>query len=370
MSTVDSDAPRSRLPSAFEVSRLAAASELGPARAAAFRDAVATVDDWGPVLEVAAFHKVLPLLYVHLRDHAHDPPDRVVAALRDHAVRYAGHVLFLSSEMGRIAGRLRADDVPFLVLKGPSLTAAYGSVAKRPFVDNDLLIDRADFGRIERALLDLGFNQRKRSDRQQAGYLSVYGEYTFGRAAGDLASTVDVHTRLVPPGLPYAPDLDHLLARSRQIKVAGARVPALSWEDLFVALSVNALKDQWDRLRLASDIAAVGAMVEDWPAVWSRAKRGGSARAVRLAVLVSADAVDASFPDAVLRPSLNDRHAVALAARVTASMSHRHAAEVLSWVDRVRLTMGAQDGVSGKLRYAGYSALRRVRQRSLDPHGR
>ena len=242
MTVAETDARPALPPTAFEVARLAAASELGPERAAAFRDAVAATDDWGSVLEVAAFHRVLPLLYVHLRNHASDPPARVVGPLRDHAVRYAGHVLFLSSEMARIGDRLRADGVPFLVLKGPSLTAAYGSVAKRPFVDNDLLVDRADFGRVERALLDLGFNQRKRSDRQQAGYLSVYGEYTFGRAAGDLASTVDVHTRLVPPGLPYDPDLNGLLVRAREVKVAGARVPALSWEDLLVALSVNALK--------------------------------------------------------------------------------------------------------------------------------
>lgn len=355
------------VPAEFDVVRLAARAELSAERLAELHEAIDPTLDWTAVLRTGAHHKLLPLVYAHLREHPAVPED-IVVALRDQMWRVSAHVLFLASEMARIARRMSEADVPFLILKGPSVAAAYGSVAKRSFVDNDLLIRREDFGRVEQILLSLSFNERKRSARQQSGYLSVHGEYTFGRAVGAFGSTVDVHTRLVPVGFSYAPDFGDLLARSRPLEVAGASVRALSWDDLFLALSVNALKDQWDRLRLAVDIAEVAGLVEDWPAIMSRAAQDRILRVVHLAVLVAEAGVGAVFPPAVLAEARRDRFASDLSRRVLSSLTLGHEGDVLSQPERIRLNLLVQDGMRGRLRYVGYAALRRMTERMFDPH--
>ncbi len=323
--------------------------------------------DWTEILRAGAYHKALPLIYAHLREHP-AVPEAVVGALRDRTWQVSAHVLFLTSEMAQIARRLSHEDIPFLVLKGPSVAAAYGGVAKRPFVDNDLLIRREDFARAEQVLLSLGFNERKRNSQQQSGYLSVHGEYTFGRAVGAFVSTVDVHTRLVPVGFSYAPGFAELMTRSRALDVSGVSVRALSWGDLFLALSVNALKDQWDRLRLASDIAEVAGLVQDWPAVMAQAARDRVLRAVHLAILVAADALDATFPPDVVAQARRDRHAVVLSAHVRDGFARGREGIVLSGAERVRLNLLVQDGLRGQLRYVGYATARRVTERLFDPH--
>lgn len=350
----------------FELLRLAARAEPDAARTQNIRAAAGGVDDWDRVIEWGHHHRILPLLYAHLRD-AGVVPEAHAKYLRQWALRAAADVLFLSSEMVRIGTALDKARVPYLILKGPSLAEAYGGTAKRPFSDNDLLVRPIDFGKVERALLEAGFGERKRGDRQQSGYLSVYGEYTFGRSVGTFVSTVDVHTRVVPPGYSYSPDFDGLHARSRAAEMGGKAVLFLSWEDLFLTLSVNAVKDQWSRLRLATDLAEVAPLIGDWDALTERARQEGGLRTLHLAVLVAHGIVGGSFPCDVLENARRDRTAVALADRVQSSLATVGEGRAVRWVDRVRLNLGVQDGLAGMARYMGYVAVRRVTERAVDP---
>ncbi len=351
----------------LDLVRLAARADLGPERSRAFRHAAEQPLDWTLAVRLAQYHRLVPLLFVHLRDHVPAAPEAVVSALHDAVRKTSVHVLFLSSEMARVARRLDRDGVPYLVFKGPSLAEAYGSVAKRPFVDNDILVHREDFGRVERALLDLGFGTQKRSDRQQSGYLWVHGEYTFRRMVGAARSAVDVHTNLVPFGFSYAPSFGELRGRARTLDVAGTGVPVLGWDDLFLTLSVNALKDQWDRLRLATDLAEVARLVDDWDAVGARAAQLGSRRAVHLAVLVAADEVGGEFPPHLVRQSRQDRRAQALARRARAFFETSAETRVRSGRGRASLNLLVQDGLRGQLRYSGFAAVRRAMERWVDP---
>ena len=347
----------------FDLVRLAARGELSHARAQRLGEAASADLDWAEVLRLGAYHKTLPLLHAHLREHPALPAEaREFLLVRMRAA--SRHALFLLAEMARIGERFAREDIPYVILKGPSLTDAYGGLTKRPFVDNDVLIDPESFPHAERVLLDLDFRERKRSEIQQRGYLYVHGEYTFGREANGLGSTVDVHTRLAPFGYGYAPRVGELLGHAREVTVAGAKVPAPSWEDSFLALSVNALKDQWDRLRLAVDIAQVAACVTDWDHVLRAARRSGVARATRVSVLLAADAVEAAFPPEVLRSARADRRATDLARRVLAGWTD--AGHVPSVLDRAKLTLLVQDGLLGQMRYAGYTVVRRATARLVS----
>ena len=345
---------------AYEVVRLASRAALSESRAGRLREAAEQIRDWQEVYDTGVHHRTLPLLYTHVRSWA---PDEVAETLRRYVHRRTMNVLFLSAEMARIARRLDEAGVPFLTFKGPSLAEAYGGSARRPFVDNDLLISPSDFGVVTDLLVELGFSRRKRSPLRQAGYLQIHGEYTFGRSVGPMVSTVDVHTRLVPIGYPYHGPFEALHARSRPLEIAGVEVPTFSWGDTLLALAVNALKDQWNRLRLASDLAETSRFVDDWPALVERARQTRCLRALRVGMLVSAETVDAVYPDSVLEEARRDVRAGRLARRVLDRLPLAHEEPVMTGSDRLRFTLMAPDGVRGQAQYLAYVGLRRI----LDP---
>ncbi|MEM1115071.1 MAG: nucleotidyltransferase family protein [Bacteroidota bacterium] len=347
--------------------RLIARADLDPEAVAELRRLGAEVD-WERVLILAAYHRLLPLLHAHLKAHAPGlAPERAMAVLASHVRTSAVQSLFLSGEMGRIAEAFEARSIPLLVLKGPSLAEAYGGIAKRAFVDNDLLVRRQDFGEVEETLFGLGFRSRKRSQRQMDGYLFIHQEYTFGRAEGDLVSTVDVHTCVAPLGYTYQGAFEGLRRRSRELTIGGQAVRVLGWPDLFVALCVNALKDQWNLLRLASDVAVAGTMVDDWDLTESIARDERCLRAFRLGVLVAANEIGAAFPEAVLARARADAQAVGLADRVRAHFPVAHEEHVLEGRERAYLVLQAQDGLGGRARYLSYVALRRIAEPWVSP---
>ena len=343
---------------AYEVVRLASRAALSDERAARLREAAERVESWKDVIAVGAYHRVLPLLYGHARPWA---PDEVVSALRDFAQRRAVDVLFLTSEMARIARAFQEADVPFLTFKGPSLAEAYGGTARRPFVDNDLLIGPDDYQAAFDVLAGIGFGKKEdRSHLKQSGYLRIYGEDTFMRTVGPLVSAVDLHTRLVPIGYPFHGPFDALYSRARTLTLTGVEVPTFSWGDLLLALAVNALKDQWNRLRLATDLAEVAPLVADWPALLERARRTRCLRALHVGVLVAEEAVGGEFPGPVSASAHRDARAVQLARGVVDRFPTAQTEPVMSGAARMRFTLRTPDGLRGQAQYLAYVGVRRV----------
>ena len=348
----------------FEVVRLAARATLSDERRRALDAAVARGPSWEGVLWLARAHGVLPLVDAHLGGAM--PPEATAAvheAVRQSAIR----VLFLASEMASLARALQDEGVPFLVMKGPSMAEAYGGTARRPYVDNDVLVRREDFGAVDRVLRRTGFDREERAGLRLDLYLHVHGEYTFARRRGALTSAVDVHTRLLPFGFAFDGPFGALRERARPVVVAGEAAPALGWTDLFLTLSVNALKDQWGRLRLATDFAEVATCVEDWDELLERAAEGQCLRATHLAVLVSEREVGAAFPPHVLASAQADRRAVRLAEAASARLREAHELRVMPSRDRALFNVLAPDGVRGQARYAWYTAVRRATEWYVDP---
>lgn len=345
----------------YELIRLAARAMLDPERAEQFREAAQGPLDWTEVYVLAHYHRLVPVFEAHLQEFAPDAaPEEVREAMRHHVRSRALLILFLTSEMTRVGRALDEAGIEHIVLKGPSLAEAYGGAARRPFVDNDLYIRRSDFGAVNEVLLDLGFGKEKRRPFQESGYLFIHGEYSFGRRVGEMISTVDLHTDIVPFGYSYHEPFEALYGRSRGLVLAGHEVRVLSWGDLFLALSVNALKDQWNRLRLASDLAEVGIQIEDWEEVFATAARCRSRRILNTGILVATREVGARFPEPVVRRAQGDAHAVRMAEEIGVHLPRFHEDRVMNSADRARLILQIQDGVLGQLRYLAYVVARRV----------
>ena len=118
---------------------------------------------WGYLVTLAGYHGVQPLLYRLLRS----MDDRLLSEqhmtwLRGVVGARSAHSLILMQELGRLADVFEDKGIPTLAVKGAVLAeSVYGGVADRPFVDIDLVIRRADFGRLEDLLHVEGYRSRE-----------------------------------------------------------------------------------------------------------------------------------------------------------------------------------------------------------------
>jgi hypothetical protein len=102
--------------------------------------------DWDSALDVAAWHRLSPLLYRHLQAAGNAPAD-VLAALEQAYLANAARNLFVAGSLGGVLEALAAAEVPAMLLKGAALLeTAYPDPALREMLDLDILVpyDRLD----------------------------------------------------------------------------------------------------------------------------------------------------------------------------------------------------------------------------------
>lgn len=102
--------------------------------------------DWSYLLQTAARHKVLPLLYQNLKTLCPEAvPKPVLSELRNFFHTNAAHNLFLAQERLKILKLFQDNDIPAIPFKGPVLAASvYGNLALRQFGDLDILVNPKD----------------------------------------------------------------------------------------------------------------------------------------------------------------------------------------------------------------------------------
>ena len=323
-----------------------------------------TDEEWSRLVGLAQYHGVLPFVQAHSLP---DLPAGIAEALRRDTIARTMRSLALEAEAVRLGAVLAEARIPFLILKGLALRDAYGSLALRPFSDNDVLVDPADFWRLERTLVsDAGYVREHRTPWRKRGYVFVHRQYTFGRIVGNTTHTLDAHASVMPLGYPYAESAKSLLERSRTTAVGEAHVRTPSWEDLLVILCVNGLKDRWTRLRLVADVVAVASRVDDWAAAARIARRARSLGPVRLGLSLAAEIFGTPVPEALgVMPPAQAR----LAAEALTRLRVADAAAPLTERERVRLFLTAQDTLPARMRYVAYTAIRRATEPLLRGTG-
>lgn len=323
--------------------------------------------DWPRLLDLAHRHGVLPLVQAALPALAEPPPSVTVQGLRQATLGETMRSLALQSEAVRLTGLLDEAGIPFLILKGLALQDAYGSIALRPFVDNDVLVHPAAFKALEALLVrEGGYVREQRRAWQKRGYLFVHGQYTFGRFVGEAMHTLDVHTSVMPFGYRYSEDFESLRERSRAAAVKAAKIPVLSWEDQIVVLCVNGLKDRWNRLRLVADLVAVASKVTDWDRVVQIARRASSLSSVLLGMTLAEDLLRYPAPPRLGRAS---PQILGLARELSVRLRADDPARPMTEWERVRLYLLGQDNAAARARYVAYTLVRRATEPFLKGTG-
>jgi hypothetical protein len=245
---------------------------------------------WAQVLEIAARHRLLPMLHwrvAGLQPAAAGVPPQVEALLGREMLGSTQRALAALAAARAMDEAFARADVPVLFLKGIHLAvAAYPQPGLRPMRDVDGLVPAGRAADALEALESIGAVR----DPKLGGDIGAWGDSMHHLPAmvmpGGLVR-VEIHTSLSPAhvktrgGLRAVPAWDELWGRAATIDCVGRRIHVLSPEDLLLHLVVHAVHHH--RLAIGplalADVGFLLARVRiDWAAFWARAHEQGAER--------------------------------------------------------------------------------------------
>jgi hypothetical protein len=255
--------------------------------------------NWTALVEQAAWHDVVPLLYYRLKalGPAVTIPVDIEQELRNAYHHSTWRNMCLYHELGQVLSVLRGNGIPAIVLKGAHLAqVVYPSIALRSMCDVDILIRESDLLEVEGSLLKMGYIRSGRS------ITSCHHSYRTP-AQGLL---LEVHWHIVGMESPFVVGVNDLWERARSVSLSDVPVAVLSAEDLLLHLCLHAgFRHGFEvGLRAFCDVVQViqhyrGEL--DWSLVPARAQQWGAGRCVYITLRLAQELLGAAVPAEVLQ---------------------------------------------------------------------
>jgi len=272
--------------------------------------------DWNYLFSASDRHCITPLLCRQLQQAGSAGiPEEICSELREKARRNTIRVLYLTTELVRVAESLRAADVLAVPYKGPvTAEQAYGDVTLRQFDDLDIIVRHHDLARASEVLASLGYHDQ--FPQKTSPGAPVPGEYSFVHEAG--RSRLELHTELTMRHFPVPFDLDAFRSRLAPVSLNGRDIYTFGAEDALLFLCVHGCKDFWARLAWVADVAELAQIDKgiDWDAAFGTARRLGAERMLDLGLCLAMNLLDAPLPEPIVRRLRSDRACGMLAASV------------------------------------------------------
>jgi len=257
--------------------------------------------DWQLVLALARENRVDVLLLHGLQLlGTQGVPEEVLAFLRRYEAENRARNQASVRELETILGYLAEREVCCLSFKGPLLgERAYGDMGKRFFWDLDLLARPQDLGTLEEVLKTRGYARDPLTARQQAFFLRYHFAFTYRRASA--GPEIDVHWSLLPGNFSVPLDYRGLWDRSELVRLGDTPVRTFCVEDTLLYLGLHGAKEEWRRLQMIADVAAVIASSPDidWARCLRIAKAHRGQRMFLLSLHLAAEWLGASVPAAI-----------------------------------------------------------------------
>lgn len=317
--------------------------------------------NWPRVLELAAAHKVLLLLYPALKKFsAALVPPLVLRQLHASTTAAVMQGMTLASELIKILALFETEGIQALPFKGPAVAySLYHGLALRGFGDLDILVQDADIERAMALLVARGYQAPdqivdtvNRPFLQYQPFLESPQSqrvYNFYRADG---TVVELHWRFTPRHFPFPLVETGLWNRLGSVNLPGRKALNLSPEDLLLLLCVHGSKHCWERLIWICDIAALITAEPDldWDGALERAQQLRVARMVFVGLLLASDVLQMAVPEGPLRAAQGDPEAVRLAAWVGRCLCRRPL-DPLGETEEYRFVYTVREGKRDRLRY-------------------
>jgi hypothetical protein len=211
--------------------------------------------DWDLLLALARENRVDVLLLHGMRSRCMAVPDEVLGSLHAYEQQNRARNDSSTGMLLGILGELAQRAIPCLVFKGPIVARAYADPGMRFYWDLDLLVPQAQLVPVEEALLTLGYERGAMTLREEHLYMHSHFAHTYCRTAG--GPEIDLHWRLFPPSFPISMDYAALWSRAELTEIGGVSIRTFSREDMLVYLALHGAKEEWRRLQMVADVAAM-----------------------------------------------------------------------------------------------------------------
>src|SRR3990167_2590212 len=232
--------------------------QAGPADAAEFERLTAPVTDWEPFISQLRWHRVSALAWQRLAPFSSRLPDTVNTALQELRQQIGMRAMKHSMQLLALARLFSVHDIPFIVLKGITLSLQlHGDPARRFSKDIDILVREQDTDACHQLLLRNGYHRAYPGEQVPPNVLNYYRQFkkdcTYVNEED--GTQLELHWRFDnnPHFLPLGKlDPFHHCAH---VNLAGVALPVLSPEHNALYLIMHAAHSCWARLSWLTDIA-------------------------------------------------------------------------------------------------------------------
>lgn len=271
--------------------------------------------NWQYLIEIAAYHKVLPLLFFNLNKFGYPSiPQNILNLLRQYYYANTQRSLFLTSKLVNILNIFAENEIPVIPFKGPILAAtAYGDISRRSFGDLDFLVHRKDFIKTKQILVARGFEPYADSSKQEAAYLKSLNEeaqQAYLRSHWELhltnqkeQVTLDIHQGILSKQFSFADNSEWIWQDTKTISFVDKQILSFSAENQIIILCSQGGKDCWLWLNRICDLAEVLRTYSDvnWEKIWQLAIKLRMKRMLLLGLLLAHKVLEAQLPEFILQ---------------------------------------------------------------------
>lgn len=227
----------------------------------------ATRPNWRALGALAEREKLLPVLWNYMRDHAELVPEDVREAFRRQAAVTEFRMAMTETALIQVVEQLHRNGIRVMLLKGAALASTvYGSFAKRPMGDFDILVPPGDAQRAWDIMREVGWTLELQGGEQ------FYESHHHLPALVDpkgLNLVLEIHRSMLPPAGPFTLDESELWREARPIQLGSTRVWVPSDRFQLLHLSIHFA---WSNMfgGIGRTVRDVATMLAAAPMDWSR----------------------------------------------------------------------------------------------------
>jgi hypothetical protein len=327
--------------------------------------------DWTYLIQTAARHGVMPLLYRSLNATCPElVPKSILSQLRNFFHTNAQRNLFLTHELLKLLNLFAAEEIAAIPYKGPVLAASvYGNLALRTFNDLDLIVHQQDIPTIKSLLLSQGYRWKPRISQllQAKTGLYVRSSYLYDDcferldSEGKCLYCLEIHWETNPRHIFLPLNPEQLWKNLSQVSLANRLVPSLPPEELLPLLCINGAKDHWLWLKAVCDVAElIAAHPEmDWEKTRNCARILGRDKILLLGLSLASELMAVELP-ANVRRWLETEPVVNLMSQKVRQWLFNSSNQQLGILNKALFNLRLRDSLQDKVRYCWFAIIQQL----------
>jgi len=253
--------------------------------------------NWDYLLELASMHRLVPLLYWHLKSFDLNVESHLLEMLKTLFEMNTNKNLLFLGELFKIIEAAKINNITIIPFKGPILAIlVYKNLSLRQFDDLDFFVHQNEVKATKKIINSFGYMSKlDLTKNEEKFYIKTQREFKFYNPNKKI--NIELHWRLIGLSFFFRDDIFRNPA-SYILKIQNKEVSILENELLFILLCVHAAGHRWERLNWLCDISEmVKSQDLKWDLIFSKAEELGVKRILILNLLLANDLLGMKIPD-------------------------------------------------------------------------